>query len=265
MEKLIVFGGAGYYMRGNDTPAIRGVESIRFDYRLEIPDVEDGYSIINGNRYYHAKNKVLVIGPGDIKYSSGSFNCFHVHFNCEDQEFIKNYLSHLNNEIILKDPEKVINITKELSDASKREFRGKSLFLYAKTLEIISILYTICKTDEKKAISLPKYQNDIYKAQIFMSENYAERVTLEDISRAANLSPGYFHTLFKEIIGITPLRYLMNIRIQQAKQLLVNTAQSISSIAVSCGFGSQAYMTYIFNKELNITPKKYRDEYTMPL
>ena len=85
------------------------------------------------------------------------------------------------------------------------------------------------------------------------------RITLEDVAGSVHLSPSFFHVVFKEIMQKTPHRYLLEMRLSEAKNLLINSNLSLTVIAEQCGFDSQVYFNYIIKKELGITPKKYRD------
>ena len=95
--------------------------------------------------------------------------------------------------------------------------------------------------------------------------NYKEKIKLESLASIAELSPNYFLSAFKKITGKTPNRYVTEIRLAEAKKRLVNTKLLMEEIAEECGFDSQAYMCYVFKKELNISPKSYRELYKIVL
>ena len=91
-----------------------------------------------------------------------------------------------------------------------------------------------------------------------MTEFIDKKITLVEIAKVANLSPGFFHTVFKCIKGKTPREHLLQIRLSMAKDLLENSRKPLSDIALLCGFESQSYFSLIFKKEIGISPKKYR-------
>ena len=68
----------------------------------------------------------------------------------------------------------------------------------------------------------------------------------------------YIVHAFKKYKGVSPINYLINIRISEAKHLLQTTNYSVSKIAQSIGFSSQSYFSQVFRKELEMTPLQYR-------
>jgi two-component system response regulator YesN len=92
----------------------------------------------------------------------------------------------------------------------------------------------------------------------YMKTNYMKNITLQDISSIAYLSPTYFHLVFKNIVGVTPCRYLTQTRLEAAQKMLINSSKSLSEIAFDCGFASQAYFCSVFKSETGITPRKFR-------
>jgi AraC-like DNA-binding protein len=91
-----------------------------------------------------------------------------------------------------------------------------------------------------------------------MDNNYKREITLADVAKYVYLSESYFAHAFKEAFGISPKRYLLNIRVETSKKLLADTDMKISDVALSVGFSSQQRYNDIFRKFENITPLKYR-------
>ena len=68
----------------------------------------------------------------------------------------------------------------------------------------------------------------------------------------------YFCQYFKKMTGKTPIDYLISFRIEWASRKLVETDESITSIAYSCGFNDTSFFIRTFRRLKNTTPKKYR-------
>lgn len=98
------------------------------------------------------------------------------------------------------------------------------------------------------------------KAIQYICNHYKEDIRLSDVATVAHMNPSYFSFLFKKEVGITFVDYLNGLRIEESKNLLVNTTDSILDIAVSLGFTSQNYFARIFKKKTGRTPKQYRDK-----
>ena len=95
----------------------------------------------------------------------------------------------------------------------------------------------------------------------YLHQHYAEKVELADLARTIGYSERECIRAFKQAIHQTPIDYLVTYRIEQAKQLLAQSEQqSITEIALDCGFTNSNYFTRIFKKQTGLTPKNYREQ-----
>lgn len=88
--------------------------------------------------------------------------------------------------------------------------------------------------------------------------DYSKTITLEDLASEAKLEPKYFCRIFRQLTGRTPIDYLIYYRIECAAELLCSTQDSVTEIALSCGFGDVSYFSRVFRKLKNQTPGEYR-------
>ncbi len=93
----------------------------------------------------------------------------------------------------------------------------------------------------------------------YISENYNEKITLESVSKACNLSIFYLSKLFKKNTGMNFIDYINLYKIEKAKQLLENTDMSIINISISLGYDESGYFSKIFKKTVGVTPSVYRN------
>lgn len=100
----------------------------------------------------------------------------------------------------------------------------------------------------------------INKSKAYIEENYHRDISLDDVSRYADISPYYFSKLFKEETGENFIEYLTNIRIEQAKKLLQNRDMSIKIICADTGYSDPNYFSRIFKKQVGVTPTEYREK-----
>ena len=98
----------------------------------------------------------------------------------------------------------------------------------------------------------------IDSAKEYILKNFHNELTVSDIAKAVNLSPSYFSKLFKESTTLSPYDYLLSVRLDKAKELLVNSDIPISDIAYRCGFNSTSNFIYFFKKETGLSPLKFR-------
>ena len=92
----------------------------------------------------------------------------------------------------------------------------------------------------------------------FMSEHFREKITSEEIAAAAGFTPSYLSRRFRECAGIGVHQYLTFLRLQQARMELLSTTDSITDIALRCGFASSNYFKDAFQKQYGTSPRDYR-------
>ena len=95
----------------------------------------------------------------------------------------------------------------------------------------------------------------------YMQEHLSEEISLSVLADEFHLNPQYISQLFKNEIGVGFLSYLTNIRIENAKKLLLSTALSVTEISSYSGYGDYRVFTKAFKKTEGITPSQFRREF----
>jgi AraC family transcriptional regulator len=86
----------------------------------------------------------------------------------------------------------------------------------------------------------------------------AHRVSLEKVAGACNLSVSQFGRTFKKATGMTPHRWLVQRRLERAKDLLLRSTMSLAEIALDCGFSEQSHFTRTFSHLVGTSPGRWR-------
>jgi len=102
----------------------------------------------------------------------------------------------------------------------------------------------------------------ITKAKKFIEENHSEDLSLAGVAKAVNTSPFYFCKLFKKSTGINFTDYVSRIRIERARNLLLNPNLRVSEIAYEVGFQSLTHFNRVFKKVNGQSPSDYRARLT---
>lgn len=95
----------------------------------------------------------------------------------------------------------------------------------------------------------------------YINMNFTKEIKNSDLSEIAGYHEYYLNRLFVKCIGISMHKYILNLRINEAKKLLLNTNLSILDIASQIGFNSNTHFSLYFKKELGITPFEYRNNF----
>lgn len=102
--------------------------------------------------------------------------------------------------------------------------------------------------------NLPKLK----KVLTFIRKNYDRQISLEDMAKAAGMSPKYFCYFFKEMTGKTPGEYLKGYRIEKAANKLMYTDLSVTEIAYASGFNDLSYFIKTFKTQKGMSPTKFQ-------
>lgn len=93
----------------------------------------------------------------------------------------------------------------------------------------------------------------------YIQEHYAQEITIEQVAASAAVSGSECLRCFRSTIGITPIQYVKQYRIQKAAQLLVTTSLKIADIGTQCGFQEMSYFARTFRELRGCTPSQYRE------
>jgi AraC-like DNA-binding protein len=99
--------------------------------------------------------------------------------------------------------------------------------------------------------------NSIKNVLAYISDNYYNNISLDNLAKIAGMNPKYFCRYFRSMTGRTPIDYLNYYRIECACEMLSTKDISIKEAAISCGFNDESYFIKTFHKYKGITPKQF--------
>jgi len=143
---------------------------------------------------------------------------------------------------------------KELQNETDSEFQTRNLLSETWTLLIKELQEN---PDSHKIIGTDQ-TNRLRSMIAYINQNYAEKIALAEIAKAASVSEREASRCFKKNIGQSPIEYLIKYRLNQSKKLLLETSMTITDICQQCGFSDSAYFGKVFRKSYGMTPSEYR-------
>ncbi|MBQ4813129.1 DJ-1/PfpI family protein [Pseudoalteromonas luteoviolacea] len=99
----------------------------------------------------------------------------------------------------------------------------------------------------------------------YIQRNIDKPLSLELLAEQAALSPRHFRRVFKDKVGLAPMRFVLLLRLEKAKNLLCNSELSVAQISVRTGFGTPPLLTRKFTQEYGVTPTQFRDNFTLEI
>ena len=116
------------------------------------------------------------------------------------------------------------------------------------------LLVLVCRTHSR----IRSASEGVDYVKTYIKENYARRLDFHILANQVGYSYDRLRHIFKERVGVSPSRYLLNVRIRRAKELLVSTNHSIEYVAKATGFGGASRFVEVFRLEIGQTPGGYR-------
>lgn len=205
--------------------------------------VEGQITYTHKNKKYVSNPDYAIILPRGQSYSicgdiTGTF--FVVNFECA--EFLCDTMMVLpvkNIDILMRDFEQM-----------------KKLFLFERNrAKVISLFYNIIYN---LSLSSSSDNNILLSAIKYLENNYAlSEITNKILAQQCNISEVYFRKLFTKVYGITPRQYIIDIRLNKAKQLLTDGILKINAVSEKCGFSNPYHFSRLFKQKTGLTPTEY--------
>ncbi|MGH4050873.1 MAG: helix-turn-helix transcriptional regulator [Clostridium sp.] len=251
-----------------------------YDYEIEFLLDSKGSMIIEDTIYPISKGDLVFRRPGQLVKGVMPYSCYLICF-----DMTSNSAKTRESYIFDKNQQFQFYYLNMMLDAIPPVFHPESSEKYHQLFDSVLIEFINCNEFSSvllKSLILQiifEFHRDVINpisslkipcvAQYKMLENVIEyiqnniqnKLSLNELSDITKLSPNYFHKIFTKAMGTTPNGYVTKIRIDKGKELLVRTGKSVADIAVLCGFENTPYFSYLFKKQIFLTPGEFRNKY----
>lgn len=223
-----------------------------------------------GKRHLTCNNNEYIIKSGDIllfnpKDNHGCSDCDNETFDYRSinipadifQSLCGEIVGHNNNPMFLQNVITDEEIKVTLKNLHSLIISGGDKFEKEETLFVL-LSTLIERYSTSSSIAVPKYENELEKACLYMKSHCHERISLNNVCKHCNCSKSALLRAFTKSFGITPYRYLQSIRVDKAKSLLEQGVSPID-VAMKAGFFDQSHFTKYFSMYIGLTPGTYRN------
>ena len=222
------------------------------------PDVQHGYGESEGLDVYH-----VLVHPtfvSEHEFELRALPGFVLFFTVEPY-FRKNTAFRYALELPKPRVQEVRTVLEWLERQQDSNTPGN---VFGMTCLLKYLLALLCNTyveqypSENTLPKTPSQMDAIRAAMDRMEQDYARKLTLNDLADTAHLQKNYFCRLFREATGVTPMAYLNQVRVQNARRLLRSTDLSLTEIALRTGFWDSSHFSRTFRRIAGSPPSQLR-------
>ena len=248
------------------------------DYEFDLHSVDGGIMYVDNTIYNIEKGYLYFRRPGQVCNSSAPYACHNMTL-CFDENMkfgfpysrqrpgeCEKLISHPLIDIL---PTKIkvssfhvyadifiqirrIAVAPKSKDNTKRYNALINEFFLRLSADVLR--HNRMADDENKNIVHPA----VGKLCSMLETNIERNISLDDMAAYTGLAPNYLHRIFTTYMNITPNRYLQQLRLERAANLLAETDEQIDVISEISGFTDAAYFTKCFHNYYGLTPREYR-------
>jgi AraC-like DNA-binding protein len=233
--------GVRSYARSYDTLSIRLSGSGSFKTQ------KGNFSVSRGDLLYIPKNL-------EYQQSSENETIIAIHFI--------NYGASVGGDarvLSLDDADYVEGLIKQMYDTWKDLKVG---YGYKCTALLYELLYYIACQQHNSSVDAICDESKIQKALDIIHSSYRkEEIEVSSLAESCALSEAYFRKLFKKIHGVSPIRYIIDLKLDFASHLLQSQLYTVSEVALRSGFSDAKYFSRLFKARFDLSPKEYQQSY----
>lgn len=212
----------------------------------------------NGKEYNVTKGTILLQKTGELWEGKGidngvdkTWSYMGILFDSEDDNILE-LMPHVIHDVNIKFYYPIFKEIIQLSHLNTPLYKFKRKILI---YNLLSNLIAEC-SDENK---FENKRNLIVDSLEYINQNiYNPFLSITEAAKKSNISEDTFRNIFKSIHDVTPSKYIIDIRLNYAKELLNYTNYNISHISEQIGYTSEVYFYRLFKKKFGITPSQYR-------
>ncbi len=226
--------------------------------------IQDGrmYYKIDDKKYSVERNQLILIPENhQVEFGVPKTELVHIRYCNFNAAFgDKSIFDYLDGDWIIDvdNPKKIIDLFKRFDYVDKSNIIKDFI---SKKLSLLSILDEFFEKSNMSVIEQKEYEKlDLDGMVDFIKRNVnsTDTVNLEYLAKMAHVHPSYLSREFKKKYGKSPMQFVLDERIEEAKRLLTNTTLSVGAVAENMKFENVKYFSKFFKRRTGMTPSEYR-------
>lgn len=254
---------------------------LHWHQHLEILSIQTGGMEISieGEKRMFSAGDIVVISPEQLhscyyRFPNTTLYCLMVDMNILRSRYVEaaeeRFITPLiEGKLVLQNTvsqdEEMKRLILDAYKASNEKPKAYQLRLKALMFQLIYLLYA--NHSEENSVPLSK-EESLSRERVniilrYINEHYAEKIQLDDLVDQVHINKYYICRIFQKCTGMTFLDYINEVRIQKAVELLLNTNDSVTSIAFATGFHDINYFSRVFKQVMQVSPTQIRKNASM--
>ena len=223
----------------------------------------DGLSMrLNGSTTFRHKARTFKVEPGDLVYcpSQAQYSQETDGETVIAVHFIR-YSHHVYTEmetITLENADEIERLMRAMYDLWSQKKIG---YQYACTACLYQLLYLVQQQQEVCVLQAANLSERLSVAIDYIHKHYKQdKVSVTELAKLSAMSETYFRRLFRQVYGVSPCRYITNLRLELALQLLQSQLYTVAEVSEKVGFRDVKYFERVFKEHYCMTPAACRKQ-----
>lgn len=188
----------------------------------------------------HSNYDTTVISPGD---------CYAINFDFNEELASKPFVFHVKNATGILDHFKKATTVWNQKEAGA-EMKCKA--------ELYNIIYKIQQEFRESYLPNSKFEMIAPAVELIHKRYSQENLSVSELSAMCDITPEYFRRIFKKFLGVSPLNYINNLKLERAKELLLSGMYTVTEAAMMSGYSDMSHFGREFKKATGVSPKNFR-------
>ena len=248
-------------MKDNPKQFYKYLQDERHDYCLQYVVSGEGFFFTNDTLYTVKKGDLFLLPRSTEHYYKANpenpYDYYWIHFNGSGMEEYLSFIGLSDKNPVIKNlfADEIVAIFERLMNVSKNKSNLNQLFILSLGYEL---LYRIAsKASANEVPNKDSFEELCNGVTNYLIENFKNEITLDDLAKNFSLDKRYLIRVYKKKTGFTPIRFLINYRLEYACILLKQDVP-INEIAYECGFNDVPNFNVRFKKIIGVTPSEFR-------